>query len=108
MDGIFNSGFGVVFAIALLILFILWVLLPFAVMSIQKRSIEMVALNRDILSELRKLNSEPVVKPANKPTSKSVESVALVSCPSCKSTNPAKSINGIRIDKCMKCGEPMG
>jgi hypothetical protein len=55
-SSLFTGAFGLLLAGFLLLLFVLWVLMPFAVSSIQKRTIEMLAVSRDILSELKLLN----------------------------------------------------
>ena len=85
-----GSWIGIIVVLFLLVLAILWFLLPFIIYSIQKRSIELVSLNKLILSELKKLNQ-------------GIESIgsegpSTSKCPSCG------QINSIDVLECVKCG----
>ena len=52
----FSGWFGIAVILFLVILAVLWFLLPFMIYSIQKRSVEQVAISKLILTELEKLN----------------------------------------------------
>lgn len=52
----FSTGFGVVVVIFLAILSLLWLILPLAIISIQKRVIELLEVNRKILGQLELFN----------------------------------------------------
>lgn len=90
--GIMGSWIGVIVVLFLLVLAILWFLLPFIIYSIQKRSMELVALNKSILSELKRLN-------------KGVEGIGLESPGPTKSKCPKCGMeNSIDVLECVKCG----
>ena len=58
MGTLFSGPFGIVLGIFLLIISIMWFLLPFAIVQIHRKTIELVDINRQILHELRQLNSD--------------------------------------------------
>ena len=85
-----NSWLGTALVIFFLVLLVLWILLSFAVFSIQKHSHELVELNQLIVSELVKLNTD-----VNTITS---ESAVKLKCPKCG------QVNSIEVLECVKCG----
>ena len=56
MNGFFSTGLGAVVLIFLLVLAVIWVLLPFAIIAIQKRVTEQRDISSQLLQELKKLN----------------------------------------------------
>ena len=85
-----SSWIGMIVGLFLLVLAILWFLLPFIIYSIQKRSMELVSLNKLILSELKKLNQGI--------ESISAEGPSTSKCPSCG------QVNSLDVLECIKCG----
>lgn len=89
---IMDSWIGIAIVLLLLVLIILWILLPYVVYLIQKRTDELVALNKSILSELKKLNQGVDSIGSEAP------SLSISKCPSCGMEN------SIDVFECIKCG----
>ena len=105
-EGMMNSWIGFAFALFVLVLIIIWILLPFAVSSIQRSTRESLAVNRLILSELKKLNAEvgQVTTPvpemgAPSPPDVSDDQPITQECPNCGFNN------NIEVLECVKCGK---
>ena len=104
-DGMLDSWIGIAFALFVLVLTIIWILLPFAVSSIQRSTRESLAVNKLILRELKKLNAEvgqvttpvPEMK-ASPPPEVPDDQPITQECPNCGFDN------NIEVLECVKCG----
>ena len=56
MNGLFSGVFGALLALFIIVLVVIWILLPFAIVAIQKRVTEQLEVDKQILNELKKLN----------------------------------------------------
>lgn len=85
---IMGSGWGLLIILFCFVLAILWIMLPFAVSSIQKSMKQSVELNKSILAELKLLN---------KSSKNSAEGLTTQDCPSCGYSNDLGN------KECIKC-----
>ena len=93
----FQTGFGIAVLIFIFVLIVLWIILPFLIASIQRNTKETLAINKLILTELKKLNHG--VEQIESPIPEIYDQPLTQKCPECGFDN------SIEMLECAKCGQ---